>query len=54
VTVSAGVGIYPKDGEQAQQLMNSAGRALAEAKREGKNDYCIAVQTDSPPLLELK
>ena len=42
ITASAGVGIYPTHGEEAETLMKSADRALFEAKQAGKNDYRIA------------
>jgi two-component system, cell cycle response regulator len=37
ITTSAGVGIYPDHGENADSLMKSADAALYEAKRSGKN-----------------
>jgi two-component system, cell cycle response regulator len=46
VTTSAGVGIYPIHGEDADTLMKSADLALYEAKRAGKNAYRIAERTD--------
>ena len=42
VTTSAGVGIYPDHGENADSLMKSADEALYEAKRAGKNAFRIA------------
>ena len=44
VTTSAGVGIYPDHGEDADALMKSADNALYEAKRAGKNAFRIAQQ----------
>ena len=44
VTVSAGIGLYPSHGEDAETLLKSADRALYEAKRSGKNNYRVAVQ----------
>jgi len=41
VTASAGVGIYPTHGKDAETLMKSADLALYEAKRAGKNNYRI-------------
>ena len=46
ITTSAGVGIYPVHGEDADTLMKSADLALYEAKRAGKNAYRIAERTD--------
>ena len=42
ITTSAGVGIYPVHGEDADTLMKSADLALYEAKRLGKNAYRIS------------
>ena len=42
ITVSAGVGLYPVHGEDADALMKSADSALYEAKRAGKNAFRIA------------
>lgn len=42
ITASAGVGIYPIHGEDADTLMQSADLVLYEAKRAGKNVYRIA------------
>jgi len=44
ITVSAGVGLYPVHGEEADSLMKSADLALYEAKRAGKNAYRFASQ----------
>jgi diguanylate cyclase (GGDEF)-like protein len=46
MTVSVGVGIYPTHGEEVETVMKSADLALYEAKRTGKNVYCIAARTD--------
>src|SRR5450756_1793420 len=46
ITASAGVGIYPVHGEDADTLMKSADLALYEAKRAGKNAYRISERTD--------
>lgn len=45
ITVSAGIGIYPVHGEDADTLMESADRALYAAKRAGKNAFRIAQAT---------
>ena len=42
ITTSAGIGIYPVHGEDADTLMKSADLALYEAKRAGKNTYRIS------------
>ncbi len=47
ITTSAGIGIYPADGEDADTLMKSADVALYGAKRAGKNVYRVAQRTDS-------
>jgi two-component system, cell cycle response regulator len=46
ITTSAGIGIYPVHGEDADTLMKSADLALYEAKRAGKNAYRISERTD--------
>ena len=43
MTTSAGIGIYPRDGENVETLMKSADMALYDAKRAGKNGYRIGV-----------
>ena len=42
VTTSAGVGIFPDHGKDADSLIKSADAALYEAKRAGKNVFRIA------------
>ena len=42
ITTSAGVGIYPEHGEDADTLMKSSDLALYEAKHAGKNAYRIS------------
>lgn len=39
VTASIGISIYPKDGEDSQQLMKNADMAMYCAKEEGKNNF---------------
>jgi len=60
ITTSAGVGVYPIHGEDADTLMKSADLALYEAKRAGKNAFRISERTDlsavahgrqAPPVL---
>ena len=50
ITTSAGVGVYPVHGEDADTLMKSADLALYEAKRAGKNAYRISERTDVPAV----
>jgi two-component system, cell cycle response regulator len=45
ITTSAGVGIYPVHGEDADTLIKSADLALYEAKHAGKNTYRISQRT---------
>ena len=47
ITTSAGVGIYPVHGEDAETLMKSADLALYEAKRAGKNAYRVSKRYDA-------
>ena len=42
VTTSAGVGVYPINGEDSDTLLKCADMAMYEAKRAGKNTYRIA------------
>jgi two-component system, cell cycle response regulator len=46
ITTSAGVGIYPAHGEDAEALMKSADLALYEAKHSGKNAFRISGRID--------
>jgi two-component system cell cycle response regulator len=46
ITASAGIGIYPLHGEDADTLMRSADLALYETKRAGKNAYRVSGRTD--------
>jgi two-component system cell cycle response regulator len=46
ITASAGIGIYPLDGEDADTLMKNADLALYETKRAGKNAYRVSGRTD--------
>jgi two-component system, cell cycle response regulator len=46
LTASAGIGVYPVHGEDADTLMKSADLALYVAKRAGKNGYRISERTD--------
>ena len=48
ITTSAGVGIYPVHGDDADTLMKSADLALYEAKHAGKNAYRISERADLP------
>jgi two-component system cell cycle response regulator len=51
MTISAGVGIYPVHGEDADTLMKSADLALYDAKRAGKNVYRISGLIDPSALV---
>jgi two-component system cell cycle response regulator len=46
ITISAGIGMYPVHGEDAETLMKSADLALYDAKRAGKNVYRISGSID--------
>jgi two-component system cell cycle response regulator len=50
ITASAGIGIYPLHGEDADTLIRSADRALYETKRAGKNAYRVSGRTDLSAL----
>ena len=50
ITASAGIGIYPLHGEDADTLMRSADLALYETKRAGKNAYRVSGCTDLSPV----
>jgi predicted signal transduction protein with EAL and GGDEF domain len=54
ITTSAGVGIYPVHGEDADTLMKSADLALYVAKRAGKNTFRIAECTDLPAAARIQ
>lgn len=42
VTASAGVAIYPSDGEDSETLVKNADTAMYKAKSQGKNQYAIS------------
>jgi two-component system, cell cycle response regulator len=46
ITISAGIGIYPAHGKDADALIKSADLALCEAKRAGKNTYRISASIE--------
>ena len=46
ITASAGIGIYPLHGDDADNLIRSADLALYEIKRAGKNAYRFSGRTD--------
>lgn len=50
ITTSAGVSIYPADGEDADTLIKNADLALYEAKHAGKNAYRISRRSDLSAL----
>ncbi|PAB56735.1 GGDEF domain-containing protein [Anaeromicrobium sediminis] len=41
VGVSIGIALYPQDGQDKEELINVADKAMYEAKRQGKNTYYI-------------
>ena len=47
ITASAGVGVYPEHGEDADALIESADRALFAAKHAGKNAFRISGEPGS-------
>jgi len=49
ITTSAGIGVYPEHGEDADTLMKSADLALYEAKSTGKNTYRISERSQHAP-----
>jgi diguanylate cyclase (GGDEF)-like protein len=42
VTLSVGIGVFPKNGSSAEALIESADRALYRAKQEGRDRTCLA------------
>lgn len=44
VTASAGIALYPKDGEDTNTLIKNADIAMYEAKAKGKNQYALCTQ----------
>lgn len=48
MTVSAGVASFPDDGTTYEQLLQRADEALYRAKREGRNQTCLAETAPSP------
>jgi len=50
VTLSIGASIYPMHGDNAETLLKSADLAMYEAKRDGKNNFHLAVNTRPPKV----
>lgn len=44
VTASIGIGIYPRDGSNAETLLKSADQAMYQAKKSGRDHYCFSRQ----------
>lgn len=42
VSASIGIALYPNDGEESEQLIERADKAMFQAKRNGKNQYMLA------------
>lgn len=42
VSASVGIALHPRDGDEAEQLIKNADKAMFEAKRNGKNQYVLA------------
>ena len=42
ITASIGISLYPKDGKKSAKLINSADKAMYNAKKSGKNNYYLA------------
>lgn len=51
VTASAGIAIYPKDGEDSDSLVKNADIAMYEAKTKGKNQYALCTKKMKDELL---
>lgn len=45
ISANAGISIYPKDGEMAEELMKNADIAMYKAKEDGKNNYVLCSAT---------
>ena len=41
ITVSVGVAVFPKDAQNAKELIHKADQALYKAKKEGRNRVCV-------------
>ena len=46
VTASAGIGLYPANGEDVKMLLKNADIALLDAKQASKNTYRISERTN--------
>jgi two-component system cell cycle response regulator len=42
VTASAGIAVYPANGDEVERLCKNADNALYDAKHAGKNQYCVS------------
>ena len=52
VTGSAGVSLYPQDGEDAETLISNADIAMYRAKAKGKNNYVLCSQDMKDEMIE--
>lgn len=50
--VGVGVDVYPLHGAAVKSLMKNSDMALYEAKRVGKNNYCITMRMESLALMQ--
>jgi diguanylate cyclase (GGDEF)-like protein len=44
ISASVGIALHPRDGNEKEQLIKKADKAMHEAKRNGKNQYALAKQ----------
>ena len=49
VTISAGIAVFPGDGDDTEALDNAADQALYRAKNAGRNRICLATEDASGP-----
>ena len=50
LSISIGISVFPDSCETSEALLETADASLYRAKRNGKNQYCVSMAVDTPPI----